>query len=170
VIEVHLGNITRLQVDVIVNAANRHLMGGGGVDGAIHRAAGPELLEACREIGGCPAGDVRATPAFNIPVKRIYHTVGPVWRGGSLGEPELLAGCYRQCLALARRESMRSIAFPAISCGVYDYPPELAVEIAVEQVQQHLEKDCQPQRIVFCCFDEAMAELYRQQLEAYVRR
>lgn len=169
-IEVHLGDITRLQVDVIVNAANQHLQGGGGVDGAIHRAAGPGLLEACRKIGGCPVGEVRATPAFSIPVKRIYHTVGPVWRGGNLGEPELLASCYRQCLALARRENVRSIAFPAISCGVYDYPPEQAVEIAVEQVQQHLDRDCEPQRIVFCCFDEAMAELYRQQLEAYVRR
>jgi O-acetyl-ADP-ribose deacetylase (regulator of RNase III) len=96
--------------------------------------------------------------------------VGPVWRGGSLGEPELLAGCYRQCLSLARREHMRSIAFPAVSCGVYDYPPDLAVEIAVDQVQQHLERDCQPQRVIFCCFDEAMAELYRLQLEAVVRR
>lgn len=169
-IEVHLGDITRLQVDVIVNAANRQLLGGGGVDGAIHRAAGPELLEACRALGGCPVGEVRATPAFSIPVKRIYHTVGPVWRGGSFGEPELLASCYRQCLALARRENVRSIAFPAISCGVYDYPPAQAVEIAVEQVQQHLERDSEPQRIVFCCIDETMADLYRQQLEAYVRR
>jgi len=170
VIKVHLGDITRLNVDVIVNAANAHLLGGGGVDGTIHRAAGPNLLEACRSIGGCPAGEVRATSAFSIPVKRIYHTVGPVWRGGRLGEPELLSSCYRQCLALARRESMRSIAFPAISCGVYDYPPRLAVEIAVEQVQQHLEKDGEPQSVVFCCFDAEMAELYHAQLDAYVRR
>ena len=169
-IEVHLGDITRLQVDVIVNAANRQLQGGGGVDGAIHRAAGPRLPEACRKVGDCPVGEVRATPAFDIPVKRIYHTVGPVWRGGRLGEPELLASCYRQCLALARRENMRSIAFPAISCGVYDYPPKLAVEIAVDQVQRHLDRDCEPQRVVFCCFDEAMAELCRLQLEACVRR
>ncbi|MCW8125220.1 O-acetyl-ADP-ribose deacetylase [Microbulbifer halophilus] len=169
-IEVHVGDITRLQVDVIVNAANQHLQGGGGVDGAIHRAAGPRLLEACRGIGGCPAGEVRATPAFDIPVKRIYHTVGPVWRGGSLGEPELLASCYRHCLTLARREHMRSIAFPAISCGIYDYPPEQAVEIAVEQVQEHLDRDSQPRQVIFCCFDEAMAELYRLQLEACVRR
>ncbi|SDK69290.1 O-acetyl-ADP-ribose deacetylase [Microbulbifer yueqingensis] len=169
-IEVHVGDITRLQVDVIVNAANRRLAGGGGVDGAIHRAAGPALAEACREIGGCPVGDIRPTPAFQIPVKRIYHTVGPVWRGGALGEPELLASCYRQCLALARREHMRSIAFPAISCGVYDYPAEQAVEIAVEEVQSHLERDCEPGHIVFCCFDEAMAELYRLQLDAVVRR
>ncbi|MGL6161134.1 O-acetyl-ADP-ribose deacetylase [Microbulbifer sp.] len=169
-IEVYLGDITRLKVDVIVNAANQRLLGGGGVDGAIHRAAGPELLEACRKLGGCPVGEVRATPAFAIPVKRIYHTVGPVWRGGSFGEPELLAGCYRQCLAMARRENMHSIAFPAISCGVYDYPPAQAVEIAVEQVQQHLERDGEPQQIIFCCFDETMADMYRQQLEAYVRR
>ena len=169
-IEVHVGDITRLQVDVIVNAANRRLAGGGGVDGAIHRAAGPALSDACRAIGGCPVGDVRATPAFEIPVQRIYHTVGPVWRGGALGEPELLASCYRQCLALARREHMRSIAFPAISCGVYDYPAEQAVEIAVEEVQAHLERDTAPGRIVFCCFDEAMAGLYRLQLEAVVRR
>ncbi|WP_237060006.1 O-acetyl-ADP-ribose deacetylase [Microbulbifer sediminum] len=169
-IEVHVGDITRLQVDVIVNAANQRLAGGGGVDGAIHRAAGPGLDEACRRIGGCPVGEVRATPAFEIPVKRIYHTVGPVWRGGNLGEPELLASCYRHCLALARRENIHSIAFPAISCGVYDYPPELAVEIAVEEVQPHLERDVAPKRVVFCCFDEAMAELYRLQLEAVVRR
>ncbi|AMX02992.1 macro domain-containing protein [Microbulbifer thermotolerans] len=163
-IEVHLGDITRLQVDVIVNAANQHLQSGGGVDGAIHRAAGPGLLEVCREIGGCPVGEVRATPAFNLPVKRIYHTVGPVWRGGSLGEPELLASCYRQCLALARREHMRSIAFPAISCGVYDYPPEQAVDIAVAEVRQHLDGNCQLQRIVFCCLDEMLDRLYRQKL------
>ncbi|MFI2812713.1 MULTISPECIES: O-acetyl-ADP-ribose deacetylase [Microbulbifer] len=169
-IEVHVGDITRLQVDVIVNAANQRLAGGGGVDGAIHRAAGPELSEACRKLGGCPVGEVRATPAFEIPVRRIYHTVGPVWRGGNLGEPELLASCYRHCLALARREHIRSIAFPAISCGVYDYPPEQAVEIAVEEVQSHLERDTAPGRIVFCCFDESMAELYRLQLDAVVRR
>lgn len=169
-IEVHLGDITRLKVDVIVNAANQRLLGGGGVDGAIHRAAGPELRVACRVLGSCPVGEVRATPAFALPAKRIYHTVGPVWRSGSLGEAELLASCYRQCLSLARREHMRSIAFPAISCGVYDYPRELAVDIAVEQVQRHLERDCEPRHIVFCCFDEEMAELYRQQLEAVVRR
>lgn len=169
-IEVHLGDITRLHVDVIVNAANRHLAGGGGVDGAIHRAAGPQLTQVCREIGGCPVGEVRATPAFAIPVKRIYHTVGPVWRGGSLGEPELLASCYRQCLALARREGMRSIAFPAISCGVYDYPAEQAVEIAVDEVLHHQDRECPPQTVIFCCFDEEMADLYRQQLGAYVRR
>lgn len=169
-IEVHLGDITRLKVDVIVNAANRQLLGGGGVDGAIHRAAGPELLEACREIGACPAGEVRGTSAFALSAKRIYHTVGPIWRGGSLGEPELLAACYRQCLALARREHMHSIAFPAISCGVYDYPPELAVEVAVEEVQRYLEKEGEPQHVIFCCLDENMAELYRQQLDACVRR
>ncbi|GAA5525712.1 O-acetyl-ADP-ribose deacetylase [Microbulbifer aestuariivivens] len=169
-VEVHLGDITRLQADVIVNAANRHLAGGGGVDGAVHRAAGPELSQACREIGCCPVGEVRATPAFSLSAKRIYHTVGPVWRGGNLGEPELLSSCYRQCLSLARREGMGSIAFPAISCGVYDYPPELAVEIALEQVQDHLDRGSPPFEILFCCFDEAMAVLYRQQLEPLVRR
>lgn len=169
-IEVHLGDITRLHVDVIVNAANQRLQGGGGVDGAIHRAAGPELLEACRRIGGCPVGDVRSTPGYRLPVKRIYHTVGPVWRGGNLGEPELLAGCYRQCLALARRDNFHSIAFPAISCGVYDYPPELAVEIAVDQVQNHFDRDDGPRHVIFCCIDDDMAELYRMQLDACVRR
>ncbi|MEX2961492.1 O-acetyl-ADP-ribose deacetylase [Microbulbifer sp. TYP-18] len=169
-IEVYLGDITRLQVDVIVNAANCHLAGGGGVDGAIHRAAGPRLGEACRRIGGCPVGEVRATPAFALSARRIYHTVGPVWRGGSLGEPELLACCYRDCLALARREGMRSIAFPAISCGVYGYPPGQAVEIAVEEIVRHQDRECPPQTAVFCCFDKEMAGLYRRQLGAYVRR
>ncbi|MDP5209370.1 MULTISPECIES: O-acetyl-ADP-ribose deacetylase [unclassified Microbulbifer] len=169
-IEVHLGDITRLNVDVIVNAANTRLLGGGGVDGAIHRAAGPKLLRACRDLGGCPVGEVRATGAFSIPVKRIYHTVGPVWRGGRLGESELLASCYSHCLTLARRENMRSIAFPAISCGIYDYPPRLAVEIAVRQVQSHLEGEGEPRSIVFCCFDRKIAELYHAQLDTHVRR
>ncbi|MCO1334436.1 macro domain-containing protein [Microbulbifer sp. OS29] len=169
-IKVHLGDITRLHVDVIVNAANSRLQGGGGVDGAVHRAAGPTLQEACRKLGACPVGEVRATGAYSIPVKRIYHTAGPVWRGGNLGEPELLSSCYRQCLALARRENMRSIAFPAISCGVYDYPPELAVEVAVEQVQQYQEREGALQQVIFCCLNEQMADLYLAQLEAYIRR
>lgn len=163
-IAVHLGDITQLEVDVVVNAANPSLLGGGGVDGAIHRAAGPELLEACRQIGGCPVGDVRATDAFRLPAKRIFHTVGPVWRGGSFGEPDLLAACYKGCLALAAREGRSSIAFPAISCGVYGYPWEEAVPLAVNVVKTFQQGASALDKVVFCCFDEAVAALYELEL------
>ena len=164
IITVHCGDITQLTVDVIVNAANAQLAGGGGVDGAIHRAAGPELYVACRKIGGCPTGEVRVTPAFNLSAKAIFHAVGPVWHGGKQGEAELLASCYRQCMNLLEQKSFASIAFPAISCGVYGYPIEQAARIAVKEVRQAAEKiDCLS-KVIFCCFDELTANYYRQAL------
>ncbi len=165
-LEVMVGDITQLSVDVVVNAANSRLAGGGGVDGAIHRAAGAqELQAACRQLGGCPAGDVRETSAFRMPAKAIFHTVGPVWHGGAQGEPELLASCYRSCLKLAGERGFDSIAFPAISCGVYGYPHQKAAALAVETVQQTLIAMEKPlQRVIFCCFDDAMASLYRDLL------
>jgi O-acetyl-ADP-ribose deacetylase (regulator of RNase III) len=143
-IEVVLGDITRMRVDAIVNAANERMLGGGGVDGAIHAAAGPDLLRACREVAEvrpgvrCPTGEARITPAFDLPAKWVIHTVGPVWRGGASGEPELLASCYRASLALADAHDARSIAFPAISCGVYGYPAQLAASVAVGAVREGL--------------------------------
>lgn len=149
-------DITTLRVDAIVNAANSSLLGGGGVDGAIHRAAGPELLEACRKLNGCPTGQARITPGFRLPSKWVIHTVGPVWRGGRDGEPELLAGCYRNSLGLAREQGAGTVAFPAISTGVYGYPKDLAAQVAVESCA-----GADDLEVVFCCFDERSAELHR---------
>jgi O-acetyl-ADP-ribose deacetylase (regulator of RNase III) len=153
------GDITRLHVDAIVNAANTSLLGGGGVDGAIHRAAGRELLEACRKLGGCATGDAKATPGCDLPARWVFHAVGPVWSGGSHGEDALLAGCYRRCLELAREHGAKSIAFPAISTGVYRFPPERAAKIAIQTVRQHIE-DSGVEEVLFVCFDGETRRIY----------
>ena len=169
-LEVIEGDITTLQVDAIVNAANETLLGGGGVDGAIHRAAGPELLAACRDIAEvrpglrCPTGQARITPGFGLPAKFVIHTVGPVWRGGTHGEPELLASCYWQSLLLAQNNAVASIAFPAISCGVYGYPHEAAAIVALREVDAFTRAHALPATIVFCCFGSGIAETYRRHL------
>lgn len=163
-LDVEVGDITRLALDAIVNAANSSLLGGGGVDGAIHRAAGPELLAYCRTLGGCPTGQARITPGFALPARRIIHTVGPVWHGGQAGEDELLASCYRASLILAAGEGLTSVAFPAISTGVYGFPPERAAPLAVQAVLDHLEGTTSVTRVVFCCFSPSAAELHHDAL------
>ncbi len=160
------GDITRLAVDAIVNAANESLLGGGGVDGAIHRAAGPELLAHCRTLGGCPTGEAKLTPGFRLPAKHVIHTVGPVWHGGNRGEPERLASCYRNCFRLAQEQGLRSLAFPAISCGVYGYPPEAAARIAVAECRQALADNPGLEQVLLVAFDETMAALLRQAIAA----
>lgn len=160
-LEVMRGDITKLEVDAIVNAANTSLLGGGGVDGAIHRAAGKELLRACEKLGGCPTGSAKATPGFKLPAKWVFHAVGPVWNGGSRGEDDLLAGCYRRSMELAREHKVKSIAFPAISTGVYRFPRERAAEIAVRTVK---ENDGGVEKVIFCCFDEETEKIYEKLL------
>lgn len=160
-LEVFRGDITKLQVDAIVNAANTSLLGGGGVDGAIHRAAGKELLRACEKLGGCPTGSAKATPGFNLPAKWVFHAVGPVWNGGSHNEADLLAGCYRRCMELTHEHGARSIAFPAISTGIYHFPRQQAAEIAVRTVRQHLQASG-VEKVIFCCFDEFTAQVYEK--------
>jgi O-acetyl-ADP-ribose deacetylase len=166
------GDITRLAVDAIVNAANERMLGGGGVDGAIHRAAGPELLDACRAIPEirpgvrCPTGEGRITPAFRLPARHIIHTVGPIWRDGRSGEPALLAGCYRSALLLARQHGARSIAFPAISCGVFGYPPERAASVAVTTLAEVLAGDSAMEQVLLVAFEADVHEALTRALSS----
>jgi O-acetyl-ADP-ribose deacetylase len=156
-IRIVTGDITQLKVDAIVNAANSSLLGGGGVDGAIHRVAGPALLDFCRTLGGCPTGEARITPGFKLPAAWVIHTVGPVWHGGDKGEPELLRACYENSLRLARQQDVRTIAFPAISTGAYAYPKEAATEVALSVMRQFAESF---DEIIACCFSETDAQRY----------
>lgn len=155
-----LGDITKLDCDAIVNAANNTLLGGGGVDGAIHRAAGPALLLECARLGGCPTGEAKITPGYNLPARFVIHTVGPVWRGGSHGEPDLLACCYRNSLDIAAQNYLRSIAFPCISTGAYGYPAHEAAVIAVNQVRSYSVDPGSICQVVFCCFSERDHQIY----------
>jgi len=158
-------DITTLQVDAVVNAANNTLLGGGGVDGAIHRAAGPELLAECRMLGGCATGQAKITGGYRLPARYVIHTVGPVWRGGDCNEAALLASCYRECMNLAQQKQLRSIAFPAISCGVYGYPVGQAAEIALSTVAGCLKLDNRDlEKVYFVCYGEAIYRAYNEQL------
>ncbi len=157
-------DITTLHVDAIVNAANRSLLGGGGVDGAIHRVAGPELLEACRGLGGCEIGDAKITPGFRLQARFVIHTVGPVWHGGHVGEAEKLASCYRRSLEVAQDNGVKTMAFPAISAGVYGYPIEAATIIAIQAVSSYLSEYGSEPDVTFCCFSDRALAVYRQVL------
>ena len=164
-IELIQGDITRLQVDAIVNAANASLLGGGGVDGAIHRAAGPELLAECRTLNGCKTGDAKITRGYRLPAPYVIHTVGPVWQGGNRNEPELLASCYRRSLEVAVENGVKSIAFPNISTGVYGYPKAEAADIAIEEVKNFLNNNPSIEQVIFTVFDEENYQLYKVRLE-----
>jgi O-acetyl-ADP-ribose deacetylase (regulator of RNase III) len=161
------GDITTLDVDAIVNAANNALLGGGGVDGAIHRAAGPELLAECRTLHGCETGDAKITKGYNLPARHVIHTVGPVWNGGDSGEDDLLASCYRRCFAVARQNGVASIAFPAISTGVYGFPLRRATRIALREARDHLISADPVSQVIFVCFGDAARATYQEELNAF---
>jgi O-acetyl-ADP-ribose deacetylase (regulator of RNase III) len=161
-IQIIEGDITKQQVDAIVNAANTSLLGGGGVDGAIHRAAGPELLEETRKIGGCPTGEARVSKGYRLPVKWVIHTVGPIWAGGNKNEETLLANCYKNSLAAAKEKGVKTVAFPSISTGAYGFPLERATEIALGETKKFLEKNSLPEKVVFVCFGEKGVSTYRE--------
>ncbi len=163
-IEIFKGDITKLKVDAIVNAANKSLLGGGGVDGAIHRAAGPKLLEFNRKLGGCETGNAKISPGFNLPAKYIIHTVGPVWNGGNYNEDKLLENCYRNSLKLAVDNKIKTIAFPAISTGIYGFPLERATKIAIAEVKKFLRTNESVEKVVFVCFDKRTEEVYQKHL------
>ena len=165
-VDVIQADITTLEVDAIVNAANETLLGGGGVDGAIHRAAGPELVAECAALGGCPTGQARITAGYLLPARHVIHAVGPVWQGGHAGEHDLLASCYRNSLALAAANNVASIAFPAISTGIYGFPKAEAAAIAVTEVNGFLSRPSSLDAVVFCCFDAQSADLHRSELDA----
>jgi O-acetyl-ADP-ribose deacetylase (regulator of RNase III) len=160
-LEIVRGDITKQAVDAIVNAANNTLLGGGGVDGAIHRAAGPELLDACRRLRGCDTGEAKITPGFRLPARHVIHTVGPVWQGGAANEDQLLASCYRNCFALAKQHGLCTLAFPAISTGAYGFPIDRAARIALAEIQRAVEDDPAIEKVYVVCFDERVFDSYQ---------